>query len=130
MIMAFRKITKEFKDSAVEMYIENQNASEVAKELGVSRESLLNWVKAAGFEVNTKPRKTSSCQETASAPQSDIKNEDIQINSLLLNMAQGNDLTPFVGKDITKMNPREIFKFLELLNIEGTITIKQKVRLR
>ena len=52
-----------------------------------------------------------------------------EINPLLLNMAQGNDLTPFIGKDITKMQPREIYAFLRLLNIHGTLTTTNTIEL-
>lgn len=45
-------------------------------------------------------------------------------------MADGNDLSAFVGKEICKMTPREIYKFLELLNIKGDLMVVQKIRLK
>lgn len=119
--MAFVNYTKEFKDKAVEMYIDCQSGREVAKELGISAGTILSWVKAAGF---------ASKKEESAPAETSTKQENPQINPLLLNMAQGNDLTAFVGKDITKMQPREIFKFLELLNIKGTLIVEQKVKLK
>lgn len=95
------RYTQDFKDNAVLMYNEIRNAKKVAERLGVSHFAVCSWIKKANA------------------------NKQIEgINPLLLNMAQGNDLTPFVGKDITKMQPREIYAFLRLLNIHGKITTK------
>ena len=95
------RYTQDFKDSAVLMYNEIRNAKKVAEQLGVSHYAVCSWIKKANANKQTEG-----------------------INPLLLNMAQGNDLTPFVGKDITKMQPREIYAFLRLLNIHGKITTK------
>lgn len=95
------RYTQDFKDNAVLMYNEIRNAKKVAEQLGVSHFAVCSWIK-----------KTNANKQTEG------------INPLLLNMAQGNDLTPFVGKDITKMQPREIYAFLRLLNIHGKITTK------
>lgn len=92
---------QDFKDNAVLMYKEIRNAKKVAEQLGVSHFAVCSWIKKANANKQTEG-----------------------INPLLLNMAQGNDLTPFVGKDITKMQPREIYAFLRLLNIHGKITTK------
>lgn len=95
------RYTQDFKDNAVLMYKEIRNAKKVAEQLGVSHFAVCSWIKKANANKQTEG-----------------------INPLLLNMAQGNDLTPFVGKDITKMQPREIYAFLRLLNIHGKITTK------
>ena len=95
------RYTQDFKDNAVLMYNEIRNAKKVAEQLGVSHFAVCSWIKKANANKQTEG-----------------------INPLLLNMAQGNDLTPFVGKDITKMQPREIYAFLRLLNIHGKITTK------
>lgn len=100
------RYTQDFKDNAVLMYNEIRNAKKVAERLGVSHFAVCSWIKKANA------------------------NKQIEgINPLLLNMAQGNDLTPFVGKDITKMQPREIYAFLRLLNIHGKITTKTIINL-
>lgn len=96
------RYTQEFKDSAVRMYNEIRNAKKVADNLGVSHYAVQSWIKKAN--ERKQPQATSD------------------INPLLLSMAQGNDLTPYIGKDITKMLPREIYAFLRLLNIHGKIT--------
>ena len=77
------RYTQDFKDNAVLMYKEIRNAKKVAEQLGVSHFAVCSWIKKANANKQTEG-----------------------INPLLLNMAQGNDLTPFVGKDITKMQPR------------------------
>lgn len=100
------RYTQDFKDKAVLMYNEIRNAKKVAEQLGVSHFAVCSWIKKANANKQTEG-----------------------INPLLLNMAQGNDLTPFVGKDITKMQPREIYAFLRLLNIHGKITTKTTIDL-
>lgn len=101
------RYSQEFKDSAVRMYNEIRNAKKVADNLGVSHYAVQSWIK-----------KANECNK----PVGDI-------NPLLKNMAQGNDLTPFIGKDITKMQPREIYAFLRLLNIHGTLTTTNTIEL-
>lgn len=101
------RYSQEFKDSAVRMYNEIRNAKKVADNLGVSHYAVQSWIKKANEQ-----RKPNG-----------------EINPLLLNMAQGNNLTPFIGKDITKMQPREIYAFLRLLNIHGTLTTTNTIEL-
>jgi len=101
------RYTQDFKDNAVLMYNEIRNAKKVAERLGVSHYAVQSWIKKA----NQQNKPTG------------------EINPLLVNMAQGNDLTPFIGKDITKMQPREIYAFLRLLNIHGTLTTTNTIEL-
>lgn len=51
------------------------------------------------------------------------------INPNLLRLANGNDLTAYVGRDITQMQPREIWDFLRLLNVKGDFKIEQTIHL-
>lgn len=103
------RYTQDFKDNAVAMYYEIRNAKKVADNLGVSHYAVQSWIKKAN--ERKQPQATSD------------------INPLLLSMAQGNDLTPYIGKDITKMQPREIYAFLRLLNIHGKITTTNTIEL-
>ena len=130
--MAKSTYTQEFKDKAVMMYIDGKSSMEIGKELGVSHMSVQAWVKKAGFETR-RPGKNTGVEErqvvSMSAPLPPRKTDN-GINPLLLSMADGNDLSSFVGKEICKMSPREIYKFLELLNIKGDLMVVQKVRLK
>lgn len=130
--MAKSIYSQEFKDKAVMMYIDGKSSKEVGDELGISHMSVQAWVKKAGFETR-RPGKNNGAEEkqvvSMSAPLPP-KKADGDINPLLLSMADGNDLSAFVGKEICKMSPREIYKFLELLNIKGDLVVVQKVRLK
>lgn len=130
--MATNTYTQEFKDKAVMMYIDGKSSMEIGKELGVSHMSVQAWVKKSGFETR-KPGNHSRAEKiqdiSKSTPLPPKKTEG-DINPLLLSMADGNDLSAFVGKEICKMTPREIYKFLELLNIKGDLMVVQKIRLK
>lgn len=125
--MATNTYTQEFKDKAVMMYIDGKSSQDVGKELGISHMTVQAWVKKSGFETRKRGRHT-DFEEKQDAPLSAKQNVSLSvpltskktegdINPLLLSMADGNDLSAFVGKEICKMTPREIYKFLELLNI-------------
>lgn len=119
-----KQFTKETKDKAVEMYIDGKSAGVIAEEIGCSGKAVLNWVANAGFDT----RGRGGCRNQEPPKKGPVDRK--QINPLLLNLAGDNNLAPYIGKEIVKMTPREIFEFLELLGIEGEITIKQKVKLR
>jgi len=130
--MAKSTYSQEFKDKAVMMYIDGKSSMEIGKELGVSHMSVQAWVKKAGFETR-RPGKNNGAEEKQTVSMSaplPPKKTDNDINPLLLSMADGNDLSAYVGKEICKMSPREIYKFLELLNIKGDLVVVQKVRLK
>lgn len=61
----------------------------------------------------------------------DLKNgtPEKKINPLLQQLAAGNDLSRFVGRDITTMQPREIWDFLRAINVKGTIITQQSISL-
>lgn len=122
--MPYRTVSKELKERAVEMYIDGRSAKEISAELGCSKGSVFNWVAREGFEVRDRKGKA-----IVPKPQP-LAVAKVDINPLLVNLAQGNDLTPFIGKEICKMQPREIFKFLELLNIKGELKLEQRVKLK
>ena len=111
--MAQLRYTEEFKERACVLYAELQSSKKVAAILGCSHYAVQQWVKQA-----TKK----------SAPIPNNRQTD-GINPLLLKMANGNDLTPFIGKDITKMQPREIWDFLRAINVKGDIIIEQRIKL-
>ncbi len=50
----YRKFTKEFREQAVKLVLEtDRSLSAVAKELGVSRNSLGNWLRQAKIDAGT-----------------------------------------------------------------------------
>lgn len=127
--MGYISYPKETKDKAVEMYIDGKAADTIAAEIGCSNKAVLTWVQNAGFETRGRGgsrKRTTSINLHATNCTADSKG----INPLLLSLAGDNDLTPYIGKEITKMQPREIFRFLELLNIQGKLTLKQTVTLK
>lgn len=120
---------QETKDKAVEMYIDGKSSKEIASAIGCSLDSVLKWVKDAGFE--TRGRGGSVKQTKLPAASSDnCATDKKRINPLLLNLAGDNNLAPYIGKEIVKMTPREIFEFLELIGVEGDLVIRQKIRLK
>ena len=113
------------------MYMDGKSSYAVAKEMGISHMSVQAWVKESGFE--TRPRNDTEKRQTLGISLGEPKvpkKEGGGINPLLLSMANGNDLSAFVGKEITKMTPREIYKFLELLNVKGRLVIEQEIILK
>ena len=116
------------------MYIDGKSADAIAKQFGCSGKAVLMWVKDAGFETRgrgtTKKKTESPNIKVFSSPLKNCPTDKKAIHPLLLTLAGDNNLAPYIGKEIVKMTPREIFEFLELLGIEGEITIKQKVKLR
>ena len=130
--MATSTYTQEFKDKAVMMYIDGKSSQDVGRELGISHMTVQAWVKKSGFETRKPGRHTDAEEKQVVSMSAPLppKKTDGDINPLLLSMADGNDLSAFVGKEICKMTPREIYKFLELLNIKGDLMIVQKIRLK
>lgn len=51
-----------------------------------------------------------------------------EINKSLLELCGDNDITPYIGKEITKMTVREIITFLRLLGVRGKLTIEQTLK--
>lgn len=127
--MAYTNYPQETKDKAVEMYIDGKTAKEVSDAIGCSLDSVLLWTKKAGFDTRWRGN-SRKVQEDPIMPTVSCSPDKQQINPLLLSLAGENDLTPYIGKEITKMQPREIFKFLELLNIQGKLTLKQTITLK
>lgn len=108
---------KEMRDQAVELYKKCENMSQVARELGVSDYTVQRWLHKAGIKNY---RFLALEERTTPANQGDI-------NPLLLSMADGNDLTKWQGRDITTMQPREIYAFLKDINIHGQLFVNQKI---
>lgn len=130
MTMGFVSYPQETKDRAVEMYIDGKSAKEVADTVGCSLQAVLTWTREAGFDVRPKGGEVKAKDHATTPPAKNCQKDRKQINPLLLNLAGDNDLTPYIGKEIVKMTPREIFEFLELVGVEGEIVIKQRVKLR
>lgn len=108
---------EEMRANAVALYKECGNMSEVARVLGVSDYTVQRWLHKAGVKHY---RFLATEGKTTPANQGDI-------NPLLLSMADGNDLTKWQGRDITTMQPREIYAFLKDINIHGQLFVNQKI---
>lgn len=109
--MARINYTEEQKHEALELYEQLKNAKAVAELTGIHHQTVCRWVSISKAEKQPK----------ASA--------DKEINPNLLRLAGGNDLTAYVGRDITQMQPREIWDFLRLLNVKGDFKIEQTIHL-
>lgn len=110
--MAKIKYTEEFKEEALRAYKELGSAKAAGELMGCSHFAVLQWAKKA--------KKAASANSVASTG---------NINPNLLRLANGNDLTAYVGRDITQMQPREIWDFLRLLNVKGDFKIEQTIHL-
>lgn len=105
------RYTSEQKREALELYERIESSVVVAERVGCSPGSVMNWVRKARKQEQP------------------VTDQAKDINPLLLKLANGNDLTPFVGKDITQMMPREIWEFLRLINVKGEFKIEQTIHL-
>lgn len=116
---------KVYKDSVraevLHLLAEGFTYKEVAELTGVSTSTIDMWKNGPARKGKREITNVGDCPARQS-PVTDI-------NPLLIKMADGNDLSDFIGKDITKMQPREIFKFLELINVKGELIISQKIKL-
>lgn len=109
--MARIKYTEEQKQEALDLYEQLKNAKAVAELTGIYHQTICRWASA----------KKAAAQKQLPA------NKDINPN--LLRLVCGNDLTPYIGRDITQMMPREIWDFLRLLNVKGDFKIEQTIHL-
>lgn len=117
--------TKEYNDNekaeVLRLLAEGYTYKEVKELTGVSLSSIDNWKNGPA----RKAKRETTCTGNEQARQSPATG----INPLLIEMANGNDLSEFVGKDITKLQPREIFMFLGLINVKGELTISKKIKI-
>lgn len=110
--MKTKNYTKEEIQSALDLHKGGASMRDIAKMLGCGTSTVFGWIKKA------------------SAPKSDAtKVQKERINSLLLNMARGNDLSKWVGRSITSLQPREIYEFLKAINLEGELKVTQTVKI-
>lgn len=109
--MARKKYSEEEKKAAMTLLSDGLSFSDVSNRTGIPANTLLYWSKKT---AQGKKRDENACSK---------------INPLLLQMAAGNDLTPFVGKEITRMQPREIYAFLRLLNVKGDLVTTNTIKL-
>lgn len=106
------KYTEEQKHEALELYEQLKSVREVSTLTGVSIGTISRWINA----------KKNSAQR-----QGPLDGKGINPNPLRL--ANGNDLTAYIGRDVTQMQPREIWDFLRLLNVKGDFKIEQTIHL-
>ena len=111
-----KRYTQAEKQEVMRLVDEGYKYKEISEMTGVSTSTIDSWkygrYKKRGLLI------TPPTQTTGSV-----------INKYLLEMANGNDLTPYIGKDITKMMPREIYAFLRLLNLRGKLTTTSSIEL-
>lgn len=103
--------TQEQKQEAIELYDQLKNLRQVAELTGIYPSTISRWVNGKNAEKQK------------------LTKADSNINPNLLRLANGNDLTAYVGRDITQMQPREIWDFLRLLNVKGDFKIEQTIHL-
>lgn len=109
--------------AALELYKEGASLREIAFTLGCGISTIQRWAKKAGLEprhVQNRPTKVE---------REPTKAQKEPVNNLLLNMARGNDLSKWVGRPITSLQPREIYEFLRAINLQGELTITNVVKL-
>ena len=98
---------------------EGYTYKEVAELTGVSTSTIDNWKNGPARNAKLQTTRTGDNRQSPATG----------INPLLIKMASGNDLSEFIGKDITKLQPREIFRFLGLINVKGELVISQKIKI-
>lgn len=110
--MKIKNYTRDEIQTALDLHKEGASMRDIAKILGCGISTVHGWIKKA------------------SAPKSDAtKEQDASINKLLLNMACGNDLSKWVGRSITSLQPREIYEFLKAINLEGELKVTQTIKI-
>lgn len=114
-----KRYTDDKKAEVLHLLAEGYTYKEVAELTGVSTSSIDTWKNGPARKAK---RQTTRTGDNRQSPATGI-------NPLLIKMANGNDLTEFIGKDITKLQPREIFRFLGLINVKGELVISQKIKL-
>lgn len=105
--MAHKHYSKQEINEALSVLRAGASVSEVAALVGASDNTVRRWRRE------------------------DMKNgiTENKINPLLQQLAGSNDLSRFVGRDITTMQPREIWDFLRAINVKGTIITQQSISL-
>lgn len=95
---------------ALELLNAGFTSFEVAQQIGISDNTIRRWK-----QINEQGKKRG--YDTSS------------VNRSLLELAGDNDLSAYVGKEITRMSLREIITFLRLLGVKGKLTIEQTLKL-
>lgn len=107
--MARVNYTEEKRAEVIELLKSGFSKKEVAEKTGLSYGTIRRW---CSLDAQNKKR--------GYAPG--------EINKSLLELAGDNDLTPYIGKEITKMTVREIITFLRMLGVRGKLTIEQTLK--
>jgi transposase-like protein len=108
--MAAKNYPQETKQEALELLNAGFTSMEVAQQMGISDNTIRRWK-----QIHEQGKKRG--YDTSS------------INRSLLELAGDNDLSAYVGKEITRMSLREIITFLRLLGVKGKLTIEQTLKL-
>lgn len=106
--------TEEMRTKAHGLLDEGYAPREVAELLGVAPNTIYNW----------KCRREAK-ESKLGAPEA----ERAAVNPLLSQLAAGNDLSKWAGREVLSLQPRELFALLRALNIEGELTLTQKVNI-
>lgn len=104
--MANVSYTDEQREAALGLLNDGLTMREAAEKTGISVGTLCKW---------------------NNSQKANSKNSGF-IHKSLLDLAGDNDLTPYVGREITKMTVREIVTFLRLLGVRGRLTIEQTLK--
>lgn len=108
--MSAKSYPQETKQEALELLNAGFTSMEVAQQMGISDNTIRRWK-----QINEQGKKRG--YDTSS------------VNRSLLELAGDNDLSAYVGKEITRMSLREIITFLRLLGVKGKLTIEQTLKL-
>lgn len=100
--------TDEEKAAALGLVKDGLSLREVSQKTGISIGTLSKWSHDQKVVTN--------------------KNHVGTINKSLLALAGDNDLSQYVGREITTMTVREIVTFLRLLGVKGKLTIEQTIK--
>lgn len=108
--MARKGYPEEKKIEALELLNAGFTSIEVAQQMGINYNAIRRWK-----QLNEQGKKRG--YDTSS------------VNKSLLELAGDNDLSAYVGKEITRMSLREIITFLRLLGVKGKLTIEKTLKL-
>lgn len=117
--MAKRIYKEDEIQTALALYKGGASLRDIADTLGCAVATVHYWVK--------KSKRQSDNKEDVPTPTT--KEQDASINKLLLNMACGNDLSKWVGRSITSLQPREIYEFLKAINLQGELKSTQIIKI-
>lgn len=116
--MKTKNYTKDEIQTALDLHKEGMSQQSIANIIGCGIASVQRWISKASA--------SSDNNENLPAPPTKAPEP---INKLLLNMACGNDLSKWVGRSITSLQPREIYEFLKAINLQGELKSMQTIKI-